>query len=111
VGQTIAISDHAQVGDVLMISADRSFSGQDGEAYAAKPDNPNTFPGQLAARLFEADGAIDHVYVMSNTVALRRSGGWDDAALASATETITNFFRFYTPTDSAPASGDGDSTP
>ncbi|MGI8517675.1 MAG: hypothetical protein ACR2ME_04955 [Acidimicrobiia bacterium] len=94
-GQTIGIRDQSRVADVLMVNADRSFSGQDGEAYSSAPAEPTTFPGQLAVRLFEVDSSINHVYVMSNTVALRRTGGWDDAAASTATDTITNFFKFY----------------
>lgn len=94
-GQTIGIVDQSQVDDVLMVNADRSFSGQDGETYSSAPDNPTTFPGQLAVRLFEADPSINHIYVMSNTVALRRTGGWDDASTSTATDTISSFFRFY----------------
>lgn len=94
-GQTIDITDRSQVGDVLMVTADRSFSGQDGEAFSAAPSDPETFPGRLAARLFEVDSAIDHVYIMSNTVAMRREGGWDGPATATAADTIANFFVFY----------------
>ncbi|CAN5301670.1 hypothetical protein BH18ACT5_BH18ACT5_00120 [soil metagenome] len=94
-GQTIGIVDHSVVDDVLMVNADRSFSGQDGEVYSSAPENPVTFPGQLAVRLFEQDPTIDHVYVMSNTVALRRPGGWNDSSTTTATDTIANFFRFY----------------
>ncbi len=94
-GQTIGIRDQSRIADVLMVNADRSFSGQDGEAYSSAPAEPTTFPGQLAARLFEVDSSIDHVYVMSNTVSLRRNGGWDDASATTVTNTITDFFKFY----------------
>lgn len=94
-GQTIGIIDHSQIDDVLMVNADRSFSGQDGEAFISAPESPTTFPGQLAAKLFETDSSINHIYVMSNTVALRRSSGWDDSSTAAATEAISSFFRFY----------------
>ncbi len=94
-GQTIGIVDYSRVDDVLMVNADRSFSGQDGETYSAAPENPATFPGQLAVRLFEVDPEINHIYVMSNTVALRRKGGWDDSSTSKATHTISSFFRFY----------------
>jgi len=94
-GQTVEITDRTSLGDVLLVSADRSFTGQDGEVFSSAPIEPTTFPGQLAVRLFETDEALDHVYVMSNTVSLRRRGGWDDASTDRATDTISRFFRFY----------------
>ncbi|MFN2485649.1 MAG: hypothetical protein ABR609_03400 [Acidimicrobiia bacterium] len=94
-GQMIGIIDHSEVDDVLMVNADRSFSGQDGETYSTAPENPATFPGQLAVRLFEVDPAINHIYVMSNTVALRRTGGWDESSISQSTDAISTFFRFY----------------
>jgi hypothetical protein len=95
VGQTIAVTDRSRVGEVFLLTADRSFSGQDGESYSAAPADATTFPGRLATRLFEADASLNHVYVMSNTVALKRDGGWDDEAMTTAADTISNFFRFY----------------
>ncbi len=79
-GQTIQIRDADVVGDVLLVSTDRSFTGQDGESlHPRRPIGPGAiFPAQLAARLFESDPSIDHVYVMSNVLSIRRSEGWDD---------------------------------
>lgn len=96
-GQTIEIDETIQLGDVLLVSTDRSLTGQDGEAYSPGrvPDEKATFPAHLAQRLFEADPKIDHVYVMSNSLSIRRPGGWDDSALDLARETVSNFFRFY----------------
>ena len=94
-GQTIEVLDKTELGETLMISADRSWSGQDGEAFMAAPAEPQTFPAELAARLFEAGLGIDHVYVMSNTVSIRRPGGWDSEATEAAAAVISGFFRFY----------------
>jgi hypothetical protein len=96
-GQTIQIRDANVVGDVLLVSTDRSFTGQDGETYhPGKPaDSGAIFPAQLAARLFESDSSIDHVYVMSNVLSIKRVGEWDDASVASATDIVTSFFLFY----------------
>ena len=96
-GQTIEIWDAVLVGAVLMVSTDRSLTGQDGETY--RPSDPieadAVFPAQLAARLFQSDPSIDHVYVMSNVLSIRRPGEWDDASVAAAREVVSSFFRFY----------------
>lgn len=96
-GQTIQIWDANVVADMLLVSTDRSLTGQDGETYT--PDDPTSseaiFPAQLASRLFQADPSIDHVYVMSNVLSIRRPGGWDEASIASTREVVANFFLFY----------------
>ena len=96
-GQTIQISNSIEDDQVLMVSTDRSLSGQDGEAYTGPVSAAavNTFPARLAIRIFEAESSIDHVYVMSNTVSIRRRGGWDVESKEKALETISEFFRFY----------------
>ncbi|MGZ5385006.1 MAG: hypothetical protein ACXWH0_13605 [Acidimicrobiia bacterium] len=101
-GQTIQIWDANVVADMLLVSTDRSLTGQDGETY--RPGTPTTgdpvepdaiFPAQLAARLFQSDSSIDHVYVMSNVLSIRRQGGWDDASVASTRDVVASFFLFY----------------
>lgn len=94
-GQTIEVLDTTELGETLLIAADRSWSGQDGESYTEAPIERETFPAELAARLFGAGLGIDHVYVMSNTVSMRRPGGWDSEAIDAAAEVISSFFRFY----------------
>ena len=96
-GQTIEIWEAVAVGDVLLVSTDRSLTGQDGETYTpGKPiESDSIFPAQLAARLFEADKGVDHVYVMSNVLSIRKPGGWDDASVEAAREVVTSFFLFY----------------
>lgn len=117
-GQTIQIRDANVIGDVLLVSTDRSFTGQDGETYlpnsGANGEAINTgavIPAQLAARLFESDSSIDHVYVMSNVLSIKRVGGWDDAPVASARDIVASFFLFYgaqTPSDDeTPADAEG----
>jgi hypothetical protein len=106
-GQLIEIDQVVQLGDVLLISTDRSLSGQDGETYrpiidvgsddvasSEVGDNP-TFPAKLSVRLFESDPKIEHVYVMSNTVSIGRTGGWDETAIEGARQVVSTFFRFY----------------
>ena len=94
-GQSISVDDTTLLGDVLMVSFDRSLSGQDGESFGVETGDTGTIPAQLATRLFGLGIEIDHVYVMSNTASLRRPKGWDDPTLAAVTETVVNFFRFY----------------
>lgn len=96
-GQTIEINGMARVDRVLVIDTDRSLAGQDGEAFhgveAAR--RQSTFPARLAVMLFESDDSIDNVFVMSNTVSIRRLAGWDDEAVSRAKNLVTGFFRFY----------------
>lgn len=96
-GQTIEIDEAVELGDVLLISTDRSLTGQDGESYVpgGTTDEKPNFPAQLAQRLFDSDSKVDHVYVMSNAISIRRPGGWDEGALEGARRTVSNFFRFY----------------
>ena len=108
-GQTIEIRDADVVGDIMMVSTDRSLTGQDGESYVAgTPIGPDpTFPAHLAVRLFESDADIDHIYVMSNVLSIRRRGGWDDSSSAEASSVVSSFFNFYR--DSQPGVPEGPS--
>jgi hypothetical protein len=96
-GQPIDIT-RTVVGDVLLLDGDRSITGQDGTAYASAEAavGDERFPGRLAGALFDADAAIDHIFVASNQVVMRRRGGWDDDAAAAAAEIVSGFFVFYT---------------
>lgn len=94
-GQPITVTS-TRVGDTLLIDADRSLTGQDGSSFdREQAAGGSDFPAHLAQRLFELDPAVDHVYVGSNGVVVRRSGGWDDAAAAGAEARVRNFFVFY----------------
>lgn len=93
-GQTVEIRSATDVGDVLLIDTDRSFTGQDG--YGMTPQSPGEdVPGKLARRLFELDMGIDHVYVLQNTVSVRRRSGWDEASIDAVTEEARVFLRHY----------------
>jgi hypothetical protein len=96
-GQTIEINKTAAVDRVLVIDTDRSIAGQDGVAFngleAAR--RSSTFPGRLAALIFESDGAVDRVFVMSNTISVRRIGEWQSEATEQMTSLVSGFFRFY----------------
>jgi hypothetical protein len=53
-------------------------------------------PGRLAARLFALGVGIDHVYVLQNTVSVRKPGGWDEATTDLVRNETEGFLRFYT---------------
>jgi hypothetical protein len=93
-GQTVVVNKVTEAGDILLVDTDRSFTGQDGMAMS--PHNRGTaVPGVLAGRLFDLDLGIDHVYVLQNTVTLRRPGGWDDASKEAVAGVVESFLLFY----------------
>jgi hypothetical protein len=96
-GQPIEIVGTTRLDDVVMFDTDRSITGQDGSGYGSLDEATATedFPALLAARLFEGVDGVNHVFVASNGVVVRRTGGWDDAAAGAAGEIITDFFIFY----------------
>lgn len=96
-GQAIVINRSVVVDGVLVVDTDRSLTGQDGEAFTGAAPTPAgaDAPARLAARLFEMDPAIDHVFVVSNTVTLRRAGGWPEHAVDRACAVIAGLFRIY----------------
>lgn len=96
-GQTIQINRTAVIDQVLVVDTDRSIAGQDGEAFSGRESarSQSTFPARLAVRLFESDEAIDHVFVMSNTVSVRRLPAWSEGDVKKATQVVADFFRFY----------------
>lgn len=95
-GQPIQV-DATRLDDVVMFDTDRSITGQDGAGFAsaAAANASDIFPGRLAARLFAADSAVDHVFVASNQVVVRRSGGWSDGDVDAASRVISDFFLYY----------------
>jgi hypothetical protein len=94
-GQTVVVNKVIEAGDVLLIDTDRSFTGQDGMAMS--PSEPgHAVPGVLAGKLFDLDIGIDHVYVLQNTVTLRRPGGWDDESKEAVASVVESFLIFYT---------------
>jgi hypothetical protein len=93
-GQNVEIKDTVTMGDVLMIDTDRSFTGQDG--HTITPGSVlHGVPGRLAERLFTLDLGIDHVYVLQNTVTIRRDGGWDEGSARLVTDVTGSFLRYY----------------
>ena len=95
-GQLINVTAQA-VGDVAVLGTDRSVTGQDGAAFASQAEAAAVpgFPGDLAGRIFAADAAIDHVFLASNQVLVRRRGGWSDDDLGRVSAVVTSFFSYY----------------
>jgi hypothetical protein len=93
-GQTVVINNAVEMGDLLLIDTDRSFTGQDGVALT-RDDQGEAVPGVLAKALFELDANIDHIHVLQNTVTVRRAGGWDEAAKTAVLSVVENFLLFY----------------
>ncbi len=95
-GQTIEVS-RAVLGEVALFDTDRSVTGQDGHRFTSVTEagDGTTTAAALAARIFESDAAILHVFVLSNQVTVRRTGGWGESSLAAVTEAIRDFFVFY----------------
>lgn len=93
-GQDVVINDRVSMGDVLVVDTDRSFTGQDG--HIITPDSElHGVPGRLAKRLFSLDQGVDYVYVLQNTVTVRRPGGWDDESVDIVSDVIGSFLRYY----------------
>jgi hypothetical protein len=95
-GQVINVESE-RVGDTVVFTADRSITGQAGSSYAPgdDPTDDSGFAGQLAARLFAADDDLDHVWVASNTVVVRRTTGWRPSDIEAASSVLSEFFVFY----------------
>ena len=96
-GQPIEISGTTVDGDVAALHTDRALTGQDGLGFPSRDhaERDASFPGDLVVRLFDGVAGIDHVFVASNQVVARRTGGWDDDALSTASRIVTDFFVFY----------------
>lgn len=93
-GQPIEVAEPTVLDAVAVFDTDRSLSGQDGESFSPADASGDTFPAELARRIFAADSGADHVFVFSNTISVRRPE-WDDATLAATHRLITDFFVFY----------------
>jgi ferredoxin--NADP+ reductase len=92
-GQLIEVSS-TPLGDVALFDTDRSLTGQDSHMFTAVTDRTDP-PATLARRLFDSDPAIRHVHILSNTVSVKRDGGWDEKTLTAAEEVVANLFIFY----------------
>jgi hypothetical protein len=96
-GQTIQINRVTTLGRVLIIDADRSLTGQDGEAFTGRQtaSHVDSIAAQLAVRLFESDTEVDYIHVMSNAVSVRRRADWSNSAADAAAAVVAEFFRVY----------------
>lgn len=94
-GQKIEVASTV-VDDIAMFDTDRALTGQDGIGFSSSAElTLDEFPAMLADRLFTGVPGIDHVFVASNQVVVRRPHGWDDQVVATAEQIIANFFLFY----------------
>lgn len=93
-GQDVVIKDTVTMGDVLVIDTDRSFTGQDGHTITLASERHGV-PGRLADSLFALDLGIDYLFVLQNTVTVRRKGGWDEDSAGLVTDVTGSFLRFY----------------
>jgi len=96
VGQRIQVQPTI-VDTTAIFDTDRSITGQNGISYASLEDaeGDHRFPGRLAKRILESDGAIESVWVASNTIIVKRGDGWTDAASVSVSDVIEGFFLYY----------------
>lgn len=96
-GQTIQINSVTSLGRVLIIDADRSLTGQDGESFTGRQtaSHVDTLAANLAVRLFEGDSEVDYIHVMSNAVSVRRRTDWSDSDAEGASGVVAEFFRVY----------------
>ena len=93
-GQLIQV-EASPLGAVTLFSTDRSLTGQDGVSLTPGASDGADPPHELARRLFDADDLIDHVHVLSNTVAVRRRENWDEEAVGRVRDVIANLFVHY----------------
>ena len=93
-GQHIEIISTTVDAQVAAFHTDRGITGQDGVSFDAETAD-ESFPGALAGRLFAGVDGIDHVFVASNQVVVRRPDGWDDGQVDAARSVIEQFFVFY----------------
>lgn len=97
IGQRIEIENAIVVDDSIIVSTDRSLTGTDGEGFgsATEAGTASTFGAKIALDLFEADDAIDRVFVASNVIVVKRGPGWDQVASEATQKVIEEFFLFY----------------
>ena len=95
-GQTIEVTNFV-MGDLALFDTDRSITGQDGQGFgsAHEAQEDKTTAARLAAALFGSDPAVDHVFVSSNQVTVRRTAEWKGEAAEQAAAVIRDFFVFY----------------
>ena len=93
-GQLIKVTA-TPLGDVALFDLDRSITGQDGQTFNRPPTEHSDVSSELAHRMFSDVTNIESLHALSNTVSIKRQGGWDDDSLELASEVIANLFVFY----------------
>ncbi len=93
-GQDVEIKESVVFDGVLIVDTERTFTGQEGSTITPDADADGV-AGVLPERLFGLDLGIDHVYILSNTVTVRRPEGWDEESAAAVERAIHTFLRFY----------------
>ncbi len=96
-GQTIVIESTEIVGESVIVTMNRSLTSQVGEGYDSLADATagDSFGAMLAQRLFEADDAIERVYVASNALVVARPSGWDEPSVETVSSVAEDLFLFY----------------
>jgi hypothetical protein len=93
-GQSVVVNRAVEIGDLLIIDTDRSFTGQDGVAVTRESPG-EAVPGRLSRQLFELDPGIDHVFVLQNSITVRRHGGWDEEGRNDVVSVVEGFLLYY----------------
>ena len=96
-GQPIEELDRATIGDVTIFTLDRNLASMGTYSFDEAPavPSPDDFVEILAGNIFEADPAINRVYVAANAVQVTRRRGWDEASENTVGAVISDLFRFY----------------
>jgi len=102
-GQTIEVKS-VVLGDVALFDTDRTMTGQDGHGFdsIAAAQAEATVAARLATALFAGEGAVNHVFVLSNQVTVRRTGEWSEESVGKTADVIRDFFIFYEENRDAP---------
>lgn len=95
-GQTIEVKS-VVLGKVALFDTDRTMTGQDGHGFepGVADEDGTTTAGRLAGELFAGDAAIDHIFILSNQVTVRRTDGWSKERADETAALIRDFFVFY----------------
>ncbi len=96
-GQPIELLKATVLGDVAIFDTDRSLTGMDGYTYRTASDAAadSTLAARLAEQIYEVESGATNVFVYSNTVSVRRPGGWSDEERDRVGTLIKHFFIVY----------------
>lgn len=94
-GQPIQVLSKTVLDTIGMFAIDRGVTGQDGASYSPSDDTTGDYPAGLAGEVFAAGDGVEHVFVVSNQVTVRRGSDWDENSLEATAAVINGFFVFY----------------